>query len=382
MKTKKLFGFIAILMMFTELMAQDYRAMVRPKDSKEWGYVNEKGEMSIAAQYRKCYAFNADGLAKIYHNKRYAFIDKTGKQKEVSINKFYLKEFSLGFEDDMVPVREKKTWGYMNSKGELAVEMKYEFASAYRDGNASAKIKNDFFILDKNGKESAVNTKDITEIKRPSEGMTAYRAKDKMMGFVDTDGEPVIKAKFLLVQYFMDGIARVKDQNELFGFIDKKGEWIVKPELQKVGTFSGGLVWARDAATEMIGFIDNTGKWVIKPKFEAAKNFDPVSGIARVKENGAWGYISKDGEKLKLNIQTEVYGDFKDGMAKGRKDKKFGFFGADGNWVIEPQFDAVGKISNGYIAAKQNDLWGYIDMKGNWVVKPQFDAVKAMMKID
>lgn len=349
-----LFGFLCSLLMGSDLVAQDYLAMARPKDSKEWGYIDEKGKMVIKAQYRTCFPFNEEGYAVVNENRKFMFIDTKGKELKTGYKKFYLKEFSFGFgagtvlafNDGLAPIRERKGWGFLNKEGKLAIEMKYDNVSGFKDGLAFAIIKNKFFILDPSGKETAVNVKDIVEIKRPSEGMVAYRAKNKLMGFVNGEGEAVIKAKYIAVGRFVAGVAWARNTDDQFGYIDKKGNW------------------------------------VIKPQFDAVKNFDPVAGLARVKDKDGWGYINKDGKKLKLNIETEVYGDFVDGLAKGRKDKKFGFFGPDGNWVIKPQLQGVGKVSSGFIPAKENDLWGFIDMKGKWVIEPQFEGIRKMVKVN
>lgn len=357
MKTLFLAGFLWSLFIGANLNAQDYLAMVRPQNSKTWGYVNEQGKMIIEPQYRDCYPFSADGYAIIVQKRQHQFINTKGEILATGLKKFSLKEFFggfgmfgsaslLSFDEGLVPIREKKAWGFLNTEGKMAIPMKYENVSGFRDGHAFAILKGKFYILDKTGKESAVVTKDITEIKRPSEGMVAYRNKSKLMGFVDANGAVVIKAQYAAV-----------------------------------GHFVAGLAWARNDK-DLIGFIDKEGNWAIKPQFEAAKNFDPVSGIAKVKKNGTWGYITKEGQELKLNIQTDVYGNFVEGLAKGRKDKKIGFFGTDGNWVIKPKFESVGKVSNGYIAAKENGLWGFIDLKGNWVIKPQFEGVRKMVKLN
>lgn len=358
MKTRMLFGLLIAVLVTQNLAAQNYLAMARPEGSKNWGYIDETGKMIIKPQYRDCYSFSPDGYAIIEEKRKHQFIDTKGKILETGFKKFYLKEFSFGFsafggsslllsfDDGLVPIRERKSYGFLKTDGKLEIEMKYDNVSGFRDGHAYAIAKNKFYIIDTKGKESPIKASDITEIKRPSEKMAAYRGKDKLMGFVDMNGEVVIKAQF-----------------------------------DAVGPFMGGLAWARDKKN-LVGFINKKGEWAIKAQFAAAKNFDPIAGVARVKDsNGDWAYIKKDGSTMKLKIKTEVYGVFVEGLAKGRVGKKFGFFGSDGNWVIKPQFDAVGKISNGYIAAREGKLWGFVDMEGNWVIKPKFEGIRKMVKI-
>ena len=261
--TKVILSVVLFALFSLELFAQDYRAMARPQDSREWGYIDETGKMVIKPQFRDCLSFTSEGFAIIKEKRQHQFIDANGKQLKVPYKKFYLKEFTWGFtasimnfDDGLAPIREKKLLGFLNTEGKLAIEMKYENVSGFRDGNAFAILKGNFFILDTEGKAYPINT-DIVEIKRPSEGMAAYRAKDKTWGFVDVKGKVAIKAKF-----------------------------------NRVGKFSHGLAWARDE-NDKIGYLNKDGKWAIKPQYDAAKHFDPVSGIAKVKSADGSIYIKK-----------------------------------------------------------------------------------------
>ncbi len=83
------------------------------------------------------------------------------------------------------------------------------------------------------------------------------------------------------------------------------------------------------------------------------------------------------GEIVKVN-DTEVWGDFSEGLADGKNGDQRGFYNNKGEWVIKPQFEGVRDFKNGYAAAKQGGKWGVIDKKGNWVIRPAFDGIKDM----
>ena len=126
--------------------------------------------------------------------------------------------------------------------------------------------------------------------------------------------------------------------------------------------------------------INNKGEWKIKPQFDASKNFDPTSGMARVKLEGQWTYTNKNGEIL--SVDTENWGDFEDGLAKGKKGGKTGYYNNKGEWVIAPEFDGGRDFKNGFAAVKKGDKWGFIDKFGNWVIEPQFAAVKDLERVN
>ncbi|MBL4594350.1 MAG: WG repeat-containing protein [Flavobacteriales bacterium] len=333
------------LLLTTGAIAQSYLTQARPTDKKEWGYINEKGEFIIEAKYRKCFQFS-EGYAPIYEGKKFFFINPKGEKLKTEIDNFKLfNVFGIGmqgFSDGMVPIKVGKKWGYLNIKGELAIGLEYEKALSFDNGFAVVRKNEDFFVINKLGEEFAVAG--AVGVKHFSEGLAPYKTLEKTFGFVGTDGKVVIKAQFTSVGYFVDGLAWAKTIDRKVGYIDKKGEW------------------------------------VIQPKFLAAKNFDPESGLAKVKETEKWVYTDKSGNIT--TVDSDVINNFKNGLAKGKKGEKFGYYNKDGKWVIEAKFEGGRNFKNGFAAAKQDGKWGFINEKGEWVIQPTFGTVKDMELIE
>lgn len=329
------------LLITTGAIAQSYLTQARPADKKEQGYINEKGEFVIDAQYRKCYKFS-EGYAPIYEGKKFFFINPKGEKLKTEVENFKLfNVFGIGmqgFSDGMVPILVGKKWGYMNTNGEIAIGLKYEKALKFDNGFAMVRKNGDFFVLNKSGEEFVVNG--AIDCKSFSEGLAPYRAADKMFGFVGTDGKIAIKAQFTSVGYFVDGLAWAKTIDRKVGFINKKGEWM------------------------------------IEAKYLAAKNFDQVSGLAMVKKESSWIYTDKDG--VITTVSADRNTKFVNGLAKGVKGEKTGYYDKTGKWVIEPKLDGGRDFKNGYASAKKGEKWGFINEKGEWVIEPTFGGVKDM----
>lgn len=344
MKNRLLFGLLIVSLFSFQAVAQTYLAQVKPAGSKKWGYVNDKGELVIPAQFEKCYRFSSEGLAAIYDTakKQYYFIDSKGNVLPTEITSFKLMDgfgFDLtGFSDGLVPVRVEDKWGYLNSKGKLVIQAKYDKVTEFNEGHAVALSGGKYFVLDTKGTEIPV-VSDAVDVKGFNGKYAPYRAADKKFGFIGVDGKVAIPAQF-----------------------------------ESVGYFNAGLAWAKNAERKL-GYINTKGEWVIQPQFTSGKEFDGVSGYARIKEGEQWAYVSKTGEVLRV-ADTQSYGDFSNGLAEGKKDAKVGFFNTKGEWVIAPQFEAVRDFKNGYAAAKSNGKWGFIDAKGNWVIPAQYDGIK------
>ena len=132
--------------------------------------------------------------------------------------------------------------------------------------------------------------------------------------------------------------------------MDASGKEVIAPTYKAVGYFSNGLAWAKNT-DGTVGYIDKTGKNVIAAKFLAAKEFDKVVGVARVKAGDEWMYLRKNGETFTVNGATGL-GDFSDGLAYAKMGEKVGFVNDKGEWTIEAKFDKVRDFQAGYAAVR------------------------------
>lgn len=320
-------------------------AMVKPYGSELWGYTNIKGELIIPAQFSKCFPFSEEGLAPIHNTKEklYYFINTKGEKLVTDINDYKLISiigFDVkGFNSGLAAVCQGKKWGFINTKGKVIIPIKYDEVIEFYDGYGIAKTGEKWFILNAKGEEFSVESTDIDNIKGFSEGLTPFKSKGKLFGFIGTDGKIAIPAQF-----------------------------------ESVGYFTNGLAWAKTVDGQL-GYINTRGEWIIKPQFAVGKDFDNISGLARIKQADKWAYVNKSGEIIHIN-DTEVWGDFHEGLAEGKKNGQKGFYDNKGKWVIEPQFDEARNFKNGYASVKKGDKWGVIDKEGKWVIQPVFSSIR------
>ncbi len=347
MKKKTFLSFLFVLIVGFAAFSQTYVTQVKPAGSKKWGYVDQKGQMIIDAQFEKCYEFSAAGLAAIYDtkNRQYYFINTKGEKLQTEIQSFKLIDgfgFDLkGFENGLVPIKQGDKWGYLNTEGKVAIPAKYESVTDFNGGYAPVKRDGKYFIINTSGEESEVDGAGVSDVKTFSEKLAPFRAADKKFGFVDENGKIAIPAQF-----------------------------------ESVGYFKEGLAWAK-TADKKVGYINAKGEWAVNPKYDVGKNFEKESGLARIKSGDRWGYVTKTGEEVYLK-DTDIFEDFSDGLVKARKNTKIGFLNSKGEWVVEPQFEGSRDFKNGFAAVKKGEKWGMIDKKGSWVIEPSFDGIKDM----
>ncbi len=162
-----------------------------------YGYKNKKGKTILPAKYLMAEKFSKDGIAAIIDDSSWAYIDKNGKvlirpiaydnypdefhnglarfikddkfgffnrKCEIIIpNKFtYVSVFSGGlaaFCEKCVKTQEGEyhiykggRWGYVNKKGDIAIEPVYDVGYDFEKGFARVKFKGEWLTINKNGK--------------------------------------------------------------------------------------------------------------------------------------------------------------------------------------------------------------------------------------
>ena len=178
-------------------------------------------------------------------------------------------------------------------------------------------------------------------------------------------------------------------------------------------------IFVPTADADLWGLIDHDGKLVVPPKYRAIWSFreqpdgNAIALVQGVDSN--YGYIDATGREVHPTTLEDAFSVSADGLARFKRDGKFGFMNTDGKPVIPAQYDyaegmsceralvmnnsvgsyidKTGKVvipgpfvggrsfgSNGLAAVavtKKRNAWGYIDTNGNWAIKPAFDRTTA-----
>jgi len=122
-------------------------------------------------------------------------------------------------------------------------------------------------------------------------------------------------------------------KGNLFGFLDSQGEVVVDARFQAVSRFSEGLACVREK--ELFGYIDETGKLVIPPRFQFAANFSEGLAGVPMGQDG-WGFMNAKGETVIEPRFNWIDGGFRHGLAEVTTDGKTGYVDTIGEWVWKP----------------------------------------------
>ena len=106
--------------------------------------------------------------------------------------------------------------------------------------------------------------------------------------------------------------------------------------------------------------------------FELVGDFN--DGYAMVKLNRKWNFINRN-NKLLSDTWFDWVEFFYNGYAQVRLNNKWNLIKQNGKVVSDTWFDRVGNFNNGYANVKLNDKWNLIDKNGKVVSDTWFDRV-------
>lgn len=190
-----------------------------------------------------------------------------------------------------------------------------------------------------------------------------------------------------------NGLYKFRAKNDKYGFMDKNGKIKVKAEYLSVGDFNEGLCYA---SKEVIKkgykwvFIDTLGNKV----FDIKDNFPETefsNGFARISNFKEHWFVNKKGVNEFKKTWKNGYGKFRNGITYV-SDKEFSDFypiNTKGERIGTKTFsrleiynskkndslESESKMhfkSDKYIPFQENELWGFKDSMNNIVIKPQF----------
>lgn len=140
---------------------------------------------------------------------------------------------------------------------------------------------------------------------------------------------------------------------------------VTKPQYDKIGDFQNGL--AKVKLNGKWGFIDKDGNLAIEVIYDEVDDFN-YQGFAKIKLNNKAGYINRNGKVTIEPIFDEI-GNFDEyDFIQVKLDGKWGFIDKNSNF-----YDEVGEFFNGLAKIKLNDKWGFVNASGDVIIELIYD---------
>jgi hypothetical protein len=305
----------------------------------KWGYADATGKFVIQPQFAMGDPFE-NGFARVWDKKGPPYFINA-KAEKISIHNPKANISS----DGLIQVESNGKYGFVNLELKTIIEPQFEDVGNFSEGLAPAKMNNKYGYIDRTGK--FIIEPQFDDAEEFSEGMAA-------VGFA-TQKHASTKSPWP-----WDEIGIPWEHNNSYGYINKEGEIVIKPTYIYASRFSDGLAavstgtWG-PRGRGPAGYIDKVGKIIIEFKYTDAKEFS--EGLAAVHVGGyggKYGYIDKR-EKFIIPPKFEFASQFRNGLAYVTIGKTTEEFETPGLSVITFSFKGVmGYINRtGKIASKK-----------------------------
>jgi len=232
-------------------------------------------------------------------------------------------------------------WGYIDARGNTVIKCSYTYAGDFSyNGYAGVQKDNEYYLINKDGqkKYADVLRREINDIgilyndKMPVKFGDSYSYTDKDFN--------ILFGEYEYAGSLNNGVAPVKTGGKWY-IVNENGEQVTDKTFDEIYLDGKGIGFRNQRGFARSGqnyfLIDTNGETVGSKQFEEVTLFAGELPAA-VKENGKWGFINTEGE-----------------------------------YVIEPQYEAARPFSNNLAAVKINGLWGYITLDNELVIDAKFD---------
>ncbi|AEF81667.1 WG repeat-containing protein [Leadbettera azotonutricia] len=348
------------------------------------GFIDKSGAVVLPLEDIEAKAF-AEGFAVVKEDKKYGYIDKTGKPLDCVVRvaekpaddtddaDAFIFESINHIAEERAAVKLDGKYAFLDTSGlgpagRFITPFMYKSASAFSEGLASVKIDKQRIFIDPEGKE--VFTLEGRSSDEFVEGMLRVYG-DSGDGFVGRSGKITVPCIYDMTSNFSCGLAAVQKGKD-WGFVNKKGEIAIPAVYKGVWNFSEGFA-AVDTGKKGKGFIDTTGKLVFKADFDAAHGF--FQDRAGISKDDKWAVIDKTG-KLLTGYEFDSFENYSEGRALVSHGDWYGYIDVDCKVVIPFEYSKAESFSEGLAAVYKDGRWGFIDQSGNTVISFDYnDAV-------
>lgn len=302
----------------------------------------------------------------------YQYINKENK---VLINPQF-KEASVFSEDLALVITSEKEarYGFINEDGKYVINPKYKEATVFNEGVAWVFTENKKLqAIDKKGKVK-ITLEDALEVKNFKDGLAAFKIKNKdglyRWGFINKEGEVVIKPQYRSVSNFNDDLCAVENHEKKWGFINKEGEVVINYQFDDAKDFENGKCVVQ--LSEKKGLINDDGKFIINPQFSEMK----IDGdLCLIIKGGKWGWTNSEG-KIIIEPQFDHADPFKtNNITSVRLNDKYGYIDRNGKIIIDFQFDVALPFFNEIAPVINSNKFGFIGKDGLYVINPVLEDI-------
>lgn len=197
-----------------------------------------------------------------------------------------------------------------------------------------------------------------------------------MCGMMDVNGNTVLEAKYEMLGLSCDGlIAFAKDRK--WGVMDFKGNVVHDPEFSSIAELESGPIVVCKGILH--GVLRRDGSYSCECKFTNLGRFVDGLAPARVDWDSKYGFVDSNGDFV-IEPRFEAAECFSEGRAPVKAAAgRYGFIDLQGSMKVDCKYSLVGRFSEGLAAfskVKAANKFGFLNPDGVEVLKPQWNGIE------
>ena len=252
-------------------------------------------------------------------------------------------------------------YGFINKKGEWAIQPNFDGVSTFSCGYARVSVSNRNYFINKKGDIQQSITFDMADDFQYNYCVVSI---NNQCGMIDNRLSLIVPAIYpALGAMSSSGLALASMDGKSYGFLDKKGNWGIVPQYEAAGDFVDGV--AVFSVGNKYGAINTKGGYAVMPIYDQLLSVGESRLRFRDSNSGNYGLLGVDG-KQKVQAMYKAIGTFFDnGLAVATFDgENYGYIDANGNQKIMFQYKRAFVFADGYAWVYQGNAWIVINTKG------------------
>jgi len=354
---------IAFRKQIIEIVQLDYvgkfskEGVARAKKKDEWFLIDKSANEISPCRFQYLGLFSEEGLALAKINDKYSFIDKNG-QEIIDKDKKERFNWAESFKEGLALVKINDKYSFIDKNGNK-IKGEFEEAKSFSEGLALVKIDGKYSFIDKTGKEIIKESERFDEATNFHQGLAGVK-KGRRCYFINKNGSPILppslntiqiplmykqnltlsQLNFNALQVFEGNLAK-GEIGANWVLIDLKKMEILVNEMRDYRFFNDiqdiGEGKLKVKIADKWHLFDIATKQIISGGYDLIDDFQ--EGRARVKTNGEWAFIDKNGKLIppeftsKMKWFDEVY-PFSEGVAQVKKGIKTFYIDKQGRTVF------------------------------------------------
>ncbi len=373
MKSRNTLTMVLLLAAVASVGAQEARFRILI-DGK-WGFIDQDGAVIVEPQYDYAFRFR-EGHTVVrqggYHDGTRAFINTAGAQ----ITQFiydYAYHFVNGFGMGVIDGK----WVFIREDGGTLGLARYDSVLPFQNGYAAVMVRRDderlWSIIDADA--NRVTERIYPRISYAGEATWWVQGPDERWALYEPGGPEPDVFRYDSVGSFRDGyaiVSRSEEDRRVYQVITPDEEAIYETEdrLYFIWSVSEGIIRMNGSGTT---YLRSDGTLVTEQGFRGGSDFFDGAATVTAADNRLGGIIADDGAYIVMPKYAWI-GSFNEyGLARFRRDDRYGFVDTNGKEVMPAQWDQTGEFRDALCPVLKDGKWGYIDTAGEVVVPLEYD---------